>query len=88
MTTEIDAKLLDIICCPITRRSLQTLDTPSLERVNAAIASGSVRNHGGNELHQTLEAALVTTEGDLVYPIRGGVPVLFAEECIHWAAYK
>lgn len=85
---ELNGKLLDILCCPITRRPLQRLDAAVLERVNKAIAEGSVKNHGGLEIRQPLEAALVTTEGDLVYPVRAGVPVLFAEECIHWAAYK
>ncbi len=88
MASELSGRLLDILCCPITRRSLQRLDPATLERVNAAIADGSVRNHGGIEIHETLEEALVTTEGDLVYPVRAGVPILFAEECIHWAAYK
>jgi len=88
MAAELSGRLLDILCCPITRRPLQRLDAASLERVNNAIASGSVRNHGGHEISEALEEALVTTEGDLVYPVRSGVPILFEEECIHWAAYK
>jgi uncharacterized protein YbaR (Trm112 family) len=32
--------------------------------------------------------ALVTTDGDLVYPLRNGIPVLLEEECIHWAAFN
>jgi len=88
MKTKIDPRLLDILCCPITRRSLQRLDDASLDRLNAAIAAGEVRNHGGNVISAPLDAALVTTEGDLVYPMRNGVPVLFEEDCIHWAAYR
>ena len=88
MASELSGRLLDILCCPITRRPLKRLDAATLERVNKAIADGSVRNHGGMEIHQALEEALVTTEGDLVYPVRSGVPILFAEDCIHWAAYK
>jgi uncharacterized protein YbaR (Trm112 family) len=30
----------------------------------------------------------VTTDGDLVYPVRDGIPVLLEEECIHWAAFN
>ncbi|MBT8422630.1 MAG: hypothetical protein HKN56_00195 [Gammaproteobacteria bacterium] len=88
MNADIDGHLLDILCCPITRRSLKRFDDASLGRLNAAIAGGEVRNHGGNVLTEPLDAALVTTEGDLVYPLRDGVPVLFEEECIHWAAYR
>jgi len=88
MTADIDGRLLDILCCPITRRPLQRFDAASLLKLNAAIAGSEVRNHGGNVIAGELEAALVTTEGDLVYPIRDGVPVLFEEDCIHWAAYR
>jgi len=84
----IDGRLLEILCCPITRRPLKSLDSDTLQRVNAAIAGGNVRNHGGVEIEQELEAALVTTDGDLVYPIRGGIPVLLEEECINWAAFS
>jgi len=88
MSVDIDGRLLDILCCPITRRSLQRFDAASLHQLNTAIAGGEVRNHGGDVITEQLEAALVTTEGDLVYPVREGVPVLFEEECIHWAAYR
>lgn len=88
MSNEIEPRLLDILCCPITRRPLQRLAPDTLTKLNDAIAAGNVRNHGGAVIDAPLEAALVTTEGDLVYPVRDGMPVLFEEECIHWAAYR
>ncbi len=88
MPSELNGRLLDILCCPITRRPLKRLDDATLHRLNTEIERGAIRNHGGIELTDTLEEALVTSEGDLVYPVRAGVPVLFEEACIHWAAYK
>ena len=85
--TRIDTRLLEILCCPITRRPLRALDGQTLDKVNAAIATGRVRNHGGVTLNTALTQALVTTDGDLVYPVRDGIPVLLEEECIHWAAF-
>ena len=64
------------------------LDGQMLDKVNAAIASGKVRNHGGATLRDALTQALVTTDGDLIYPVRDGIPVLLEEECIHWAAFN
>ena len=83
-----DNRLLEILCCPITRRALNRLNTDVLGRVNAAIANGEVLNHGGVKLDEPLQEALVTTDGDLVYPVRDGIPVLLEEECINWAAFK
>ena len=85
---QLDPRLLEILCCPITRRPLQELHSDVLERINTAIASGKIRNHGGAEIDQPLVAALVTIDGDLVYPLRNGIPVLLEEECIHWAAFN
>jgi len=88
MTADISPRLLDILCCPITRRPLKKLDQIGLDQVNRTITEGTVRNHGGNEITEPLAAALVTTDGDLIYPVLDGVPVLFEEDCIHWAAYR
>lgn len=85
---QIDPRLLEILCCPITRRPLQEMQSDALDRVNVAIANGKIRNHGGMELREPLAGALVTTDGDLIYPIRNDRPVLFEEECIHWAAFN
>ena len=83
-----DSRLLEILCCPITRRPLACLDANTLTLINTAITDGKVRNHGGISLDKPLSAALVTPEGDLVYPVRDDVPILLEEECIHWAAYR
>jgi uncharacterized protein YbaR (Trm112 family) len=83
-----DSRLLEILCCPITRRPLGRVGEEVLARVNAAIADGGVRNHGGVELHEPLAEALVTSEGDLIYPVQDGIPVLLEEECINWAAFN
>jgi uncharacterized protein YbaR (Trm112 family) len=83
-----DSRLLDILCCPITRRPLACMRAEQLAEVNAAITAGKVLNHGGEPLAEVLTGALVTEDGDLVYPIRDDIPVLLEEECIHWAAFK
>jgi uncharacterized protein YbaR (Trm112 family) len=64
------------------------MDEAALANINTAISSGKVRNHGGVAILEPLLGALVTTDGDLVYPIHNDIPVLLEEECIHWAAFK
>jgi uncharacterized protein YbaR (Trm112 family) len=88
MEANMESRLLEILCCPITRRPLGRLGADVLARVNKAIAAGGVRNHGGVELHEALTEALITTEGDLVYPVQDGIPCLLEEDCINWAAFN
>ena len=57
-----DSRLLEILCCPITRRSLNRLGQDDLEQVNNAIRQGNIRNHGGVELTEPLGEALVTED--------------------------
>jgi uncharacterized protein YbaR (Trm112 family) len=77
-----DKKLLDIICCPLTKLPLEVLDNERLTRLNAAIEAGAIRNHASESSPAALEEALVTRDGRLVYPVREGIPVLLEEESI------
>jgi uncharacterized protein YbaR (Trm112 family) len=79
-----DRKLLDIICCPLTKRPLEVLDEVRLNRLNAAIQAGQIKNHAADQLAAELQEALVTRDGLLVYPIQEGIPVLLEEESIDW----
>ena len=79
-----DKKLLDIICCPLTKLSLELLDGDRLSRLNTAIKDGEIKNHAADQLAEDLKEALVTKDGRLVYPVRNGIPVLLEEESIDW----
>lgn len=79
-----DKKLLDIICCPLTKLPLQLLDSERLARLNAAIQSGEPQNPTAGAGGEELAEALVTRDGRWVYPIRDGIPVLLEEEAIDW----
>ena len=79
-----DKRLLDIVCCPVTKLPLQLLDGERLTRLNAAITGGQLRNRSAQPLAETLTEALVTRDGRLVYPVRDGVPLLLEEESVDW----
>jgi len=79
-----DKRLLDIVCCPVTKLPLQLLDSERLMRLNSAITAGQLRNRSALALPETLSEALVTRDGRLVYPVREGIPVLLEEESIDW----
>lgn len=79
-----DKRLLDIVCCPVTKLPLQLLDSERLMRLNTAITAGQLHNRAALPLTETLPEALVTRDGRLVYPVRDGIPVLLEEESIDW----
>lgn len=80
--------MLEILCCPITRRALQRLSSDELRRLNTAIDTGEVRNQANATVDSALTDGLVTIDGELVYPVRDGIPVLLADECINWSVYR
>lgn len=75
----LDKRLLDILCCPVSHQPLLPLDRQALERLNAGIAHGGLRNRGGEPVSTALEAALVTSDRRTVYPIVDGIPALLPD---------
>ena len=73
-------KLLDFICCPVTRSPLELLPERELTQLNELIASKRIRNREDTVIETPLTEALVTRSGKLIYPIRDGVPLLLEEE--------
>lgn len=77
-----DKRLLSILRCPITHKGLSLLKKDKLEKVNAAIAAGTVSTHDGAEVAAPLTEALITDDGKRLYPVNDGIPVLLEGESI------
>ena len=78
----IDRKLLDIICCPVSKVPLVPLSAKQLAALNKEIAAGTTVNVDAQVVSGLLSTGLLTTDGKIIYRIEDGIPVLLPEEGI------
>ena len=77
-----DRRLLDILCCPVTKSPVRLLSSGELEALNRAIAEGAVRTESGIALKSSAMAGLITRDGRTIYRIEDDIPVMLADEAI------
>lgn len=79
MPMAIDRRLLEILCCPVSRRPLRLLRSDQLQWLNSAIGSASVVDVNGVTVGSPLVQGLITDDGKVVYRIDDDIPVLLPE---------
>jgi uncharacterized protein len=67
-----DKRLIDILCCPVSKRPVRPLTSAERDQVNAAIRAGA-------KVLEPLTEALVTTDGKVIYRVDDGIPVMLPE---------
>ena len=77
-----DQALLDIPCDPVSKTPLIALDKADLGKLNEAIAGGDVVTVEGEPVPSALEAALITEDRRVIYPIEDDIPILLADRGI------
>lgn len=83
----VDGKLLEILCCPVSKTPLKALDTDKLNKLNAAIAAGEALYVGGEKVEKPLQEALITEDNKVIYPVQDNIPVLLEENGIGTAQF-
>ena len=78
----IDGKLLEILCCPVSKTPLIRLSPARLEKLNTAIRAGEVQTVHGELVDQTLNEALITKDLKVMYPVIDNIPILLKENGI------
>ncbi len=78
----IDAKLVEILRCPVTREPVSLAPKDRLRALNAEIVAGRLRYADGRKVEAPLEAALLTADGARIYPVRDDIPIMLADEAI------
>lgn len=71
---EVDPDLVSMLQCPTTGQGLQIVDDArALERMQKQVSDGDLHTATGGQLQGPLQAALVTADGAITYPVAGGV---------------
>ena len=78
----VDAKLLEILCCPVSKVPLTRLERARLEKLNEAIARKGVVTVRGVAIDQPLKEALITQDGRVIYPVVDDIPILLEDRGI------
>lgn len=78
----VNGKLLEILCCPVSKTPLVVLGRQKLEKLNQAIKTGEALYIGGEKVTDTLQEGLITEDGKVIYPVQDDIPILLEEKGI------
>jgi len=78
----VDRRLLDLLCCPVSRSPLGLLGPSDRELINLAITQGDIKTVDGVTVIGALANALVSADRKVIYRIVDDIPVLLPEEGI------
>ena len=79
----IDGKLLEILCCPVTKSPVIKLTAAQLKSLNAEISKGDVHLISGDVIAEPLEEGLITESSKTIYRVDDGIPVMLEEQGIN-----
>jgi uncharacterized protein len=83
-----DKRLLDILCCPVSKTPLRPTGKAELEALNTAIADGQAQTVAGVALKDKVGEALITVDGKVIYRVDDGIPVMLPEEGIGTTQFR
>ena len=78
----VDGKLLEILCCPLSKTPLTILGRQKLDKLNLAINNGDALFVGGEKVTDPLQEGLITEDGKVIYPVQDDIPILLEEKGI------
>jgi uncharacterized protein len=81
-TMPVNGKLLEILCCPVSKTPLTVLGRQKLEKLNRAIENGEALYVGGEKVTEPLQEGLITEDGKVIYPVQDDIPILLEEKGI------
>ena len=73
---------MKILVCPENKTPVSLADDSLVEKVNAAIESGGLKNRAGEKVEGRIDGGLVREDKVYLYPIRDDIPIMLIDEAI------
>ena len=84
----VDGKLLEILCCPLSKTPLVILSQDKLDTLNSAIDAGDVLYIDGKNVTAPLQEGLMTEDKKVIYAVQDNIPILLEEQGIGMTQFK
>lgn len=78
----VDPELLDILVCPENKTKVTLAEEALVDKANAAIETGTLKNRAGDTIEEKIDAGLVREDKAYMYPIRDDIPIMLIDEAI------
>lgn len=78
----VDPELLKILVCPENKTPVSLAEPSLVEKINAAIAAGTVKNRAGEPVTEPIGDGLVREDKKYLYPVRDDIPIMLIDEAI------
>lgn len=78
----VDRKLLEILCCPVTKIPVEPLPRDRLDALNALVEQGQAFYQDGTPVTGPVTEALITENGERIYLVEDGIPVMLEERAL------
>ncbi|MDN3516024.1 Trm112 family protein [Aquisalimonas lutea] len=78
----VDRKLLEILCCPVTKVPVEPLPRERLDALNALVEQGQALYQDGTPVTGPVTEALITENGERIYLVEDGIPVMLEERAL------
>jgi uncharacterized protein YbaR (Trm112 family) len=84
----ISKDLLDILCCPETKENVAPAEQGLVDKINAQIAGGGIKNRAGQPVSEKIDAGLLRKDQKYLYPIREDIPIMLIDEALPMEQFK
>ena len=74
--------MIALLRCPETWQPLALASATLLAQIETRRIAGELVTRAGNPVEKSMAAGLVREDRKIIYPIRGGIPILLVEEAI------